>query len=323
MKTAMSSVTVPEQFRPVPRGPAYPPHQRGPLIEERFHTYYLQHRDRFPPSPAYLPVYWTSFYANCDFARRPLRQLQEFLDTTLERDGTYFTVVQHADGILNHLAPEQVITFAAGGTGDIPIPLLCDPHPAAAAPRDVFASFIGTPTHPCRRRLRALADRDPRFVVRDTDDLARTASDFVDLMQRSVFALCPRGHGRTSFRLYEALQLGAIPVYLFDDLWLPYTDELNWRTLAVLVHVDELAFLPEILDAIPPPTISAMRAAMRDAAARWFTFEACARWILGTVQAIGRGDLQREVVGRSPHEQEFRAAWTAATRRRLRAGDGS
>lgn len=314
----MACVSVPEQFRPAPRGPAYPPHQRGPLIEEQFHAFYLAHRDAFPPSPIYLPVFWTNYYVNHDYGRRQLRQLQEFLDTALDREATYFTVVQHADGIMNYLRPEQVVAFAAGGTGDIPIPLLCDPHPPGAEARDVFASFIGAPTHPCRRRLRELARRDARFVIRDTDDIARTQADFVDLMRRSVFALCPRGHGRTSFRLYEALQMGAIPVYLFDDLWLPYLDELNWRCLAVLVHVDELAFLPEILDAVAPATITAMQASLAAAVGRYFTYDACAQWILRTVQAIGRGELRREHVGRSAHEARFHAQWANANLGRLR-----
>ena len=52
---------------------------------------------------------------------------------------------------------------------------------------------------------------------------------FVELMSRSVFALCPRGYGRTSYRMYEALQLGCIPVYIHDEPWLPYADELDWR----------------------------------------------------------------------------------------------
>ena len=62
-----------------------------------------------------------------------------------------------------------------------------------------------------------------------------TRRRFVELMSRSVFALCPRGYGRTSYRMYEALQLGCIPVYIHDESWLPYADELDWREFAVLV----------------------------------------------------------------------------------------
>merc|ERR1712151_125533 len=35
--------------------------------------------------------------------------------------------------------------------------------------------------------------------------------------------LCPRGYGRTSFRLFESLQMGLIPIYIFSDVpWVPY-----------------------------------------------------------------------------------------------------
>ena len=39
----------------------------------------------------------------------------------------------------------------------------------------------------------------------------------------SKFNLAPRGFGRTSYRLSEIIQIGRIPVYLFDDYkWVPY-----------------------------------------------------------------------------------------------------
>ena len=36
-------------------------------------------------------------------------------------------------------------------------------------------------------------------------------------MRDSLFSLCPRGYGPTSFRLYESIQLGSIPVYIAED----------------------------------------------------------------------------------------------------------
>lgn len=44
-------------------------------------------------------------------------------------------------------------------------------------------------------------------------------------MSRSSLALAPRGTGPTSFRLYEAMALGAVPVYIWEGgraPWLPY-----------------------------------------------------------------------------------------------------
>jgi hypothetical protein len=66
-------------------------------------------------------------------------------------------------------------------------------------------------------------------------------------MADSVFALCPRGYGPTSFRLYEAMQMGCVPVYITDQAWLPFKDEILWDQTAVLCGIDEVAGLPERL----------------------------------------------------------------------------
>ena len=41
----------------------------------------------------------------------------------------------------------------------------------------------------------------------------------------TMFNLAPIGMGRASFRLAEIIQLGRIPVYLYEDFpWSPYED---------------------------------------------------------------------------------------------------
>jgi hypothetical protein len=42
-------------------------------------------------------------------------------------------------------------------------------------------------------------------------------------MKDTKYNLAPRGFRRTSFRLAEIIQIGRIPIYLFDDQkWIPY-----------------------------------------------------------------------------------------------------
>lgn len=42
------------------------------------------------------------------------------------------------------------------------------------------------------------------------------------------FSLCPRGFGRTSYRLAETVGAGRIPVFVYSDvLWVPYRDLYN------------------------------------------------------------------------------------------------
>jgi hypothetical protein len=56
---------------------------------------------------------------------------------------------------------------------------------------------------------------------------------WVRVMASAVVSLAPRGTGPTSFRLYEALQLGLVPVYIASQgsAWLPYLkrgERPNW-----------------------------------------------------------------------------------------------
>jgi hypothetical protein len=47
------------------------------------------------------------------------------------------------------------------------------------------------------------------------------------VLDRSVFAVCPRGYSPTSFRLYEALQVHTIPIYVWEHVeYLPDKNSL-------------------------------------------------------------------------------------------------
>lgn len=50
------------------------------------------------------------------------------------------------------------------------------------------------------------------------------------------YNLAPRGYGRTSFRLFEVIQMGRVPVYLYDDVsWVPYAGEHTCEQRRLLV----------------------------------------------------------------------------------------
>lgn len=59
-------------------------------------------------------------------------------------------------------------------------------------------------------------------------------------LRQSMFILCPRGSGVSSYRLYETLSAGRIPVYVTDDRWLPLEDEISWDDHLVFVPSTEL-----------------------------------------------------------------------------------
>lgn len=82
-------------------------------------------------------------------------------------------------------------------------------------------------------RQRMLAEfRDmPNWYVADADKEGRLSEEgYILRMMRWDFALCPRGGGLNSYRFYESIQCGCVPVLFADDVQLPYPD-LPWGSI--------------------------------------------------------------------------------------------
>jgi len=258
-------------------GPPYPPYHTGPSLEEYFYAYA---RGR-TFAREYLAVFWTAAYRS-----RPAKVLQPAL-LALSPFRRYFTVCLH-DEAPREVLPPDTLVFSAGGLapGHVPIPMVCSRvrDPIEAKPKDVFCSFVGALTHPLRREIWAAYREDPafRFAVFDqwTPHVsADRVEQFIRLTEASRFTLCPRGYGPTSFRLYEAMQLGSVPVYVSDRHHLPWTDAIDWSEIAVLVRPDEIPRLGERLRAIDEPSYQRMLASIRRVYDEYFSLAGVCRQI--------------------------------------------
>lgn len=58
--------------------------------------------------------------------------------------------------------------------------------------------------------------------------------DFADHLQRATYELCPRGCENFSFRLFETLRFGRVPVILDTDMVLPSV--IDWKKIAVIIE---------------------------------------------------------------------------------------
>jgi hypothetical protein len=285
---------------------AYPQHQRGPLVEEFVHRHLAEHPVGVAGPWVYLPAYWTNYAAQMSllgrWKRAAARRRMQRLLSSLPEGYQWVTVSQHDDGLLQRGMYEPsapILEFSAGGAGDIPIPLLCDEHRPVLCERNIRASFVGAlrparGEYPCREAMaRALAERS-EYAIRDVPGYwgvpdraaaARQTAEFVELMCRSVFALCPRGYGKTSFRLYEAMALGAIPVYIYDEPWLPYAELIDWQEICVLVPLARIDYLHDILADISAARVDAMRRRIRELHDDYFTLPAVARQVVRSIEA--------------------------------------
>jgi len=229
--------------------PPYPGYHEGPTLEEYFYKYYLKHRIEFDATGyTLIPIWWTSAYLNHV-------DVQPYVDH-LPEGNKYFAVCQHDDAVKEQLPPGTLVFAAGGNQGGIPIPLISSPIPEKYLepdPRELkLATFVGANTHPVRQRMYDALKDDIAidFTITDWDFSIpeKNMINFFETTKTSMFTLCPRGYGAQSFRFYEALQLGSIPVYIHDDnKWLPFNDLIPWEDFCVVIHIDQIEELPSIL----------------------------------------------------------------------------
>lgn len=63
----------------------------------------------------------------------------------------------------------------------------------------------------------------------------QVVEDFYQNMKNNLFNLCLRGGGNFSYRLYETLMMGRIPIIFDTDIVLPFEDIIDWSNHAVIV----------------------------------------------------------------------------------------
>lgn len=238
----------------------------------RFEHYFFGRffRERPETKRVFLPVDWWNFHAfTPNDQTRMLDDLLKYYKT-LDNSHDYFMVAtkRHAGSV-----PTDTIIYSGGGVygrfmpfsefGNYfysPIPLLQPKfEPVYMAERSIFATFSGFyETHEIRQRMLK------RLHGLSTYKLTPRISHghYLANMGQAQFALCPAGTGPTSFRLYEAMLCGAVPVYISEEFYLPYADRFDWEQLSVFVKSDDIEQLPDILESIPNAQIESMRKAI-------------------------------------------------------------
>lgn len=285
-----------KQLQPAPEYPVYPPYHEGRYLEEYFYNFYLQHRNEFDEIGYNLiPVFWTNVYITGK--NRDL--LQPFLNT-LDPTKKYFTVSQHDDAVAEKLPP-NTIQFAAGGrAGGVPIPLICSPIPkqyiSNTVTKDLLCSFVGTisTTSGLRQRLYQTLQHESGFYFNKprwwTPEVPQDKFiEFIKTTQRSWFTLCPRGYGLQSFRFFEVLQLGSIPIFIYDIEWFPFKEFVDWSTFSISVHEQDIHKIPEIITNISKDEKIKMLKAGYSAYKQHFTLEQTCKNILNTLKNYNNG----------------------------------
>ena len=61
-------------------------------------------------------------------------------------------------------------------------------------------------------------------------------SEYRKILSSSIFTLCPRGVGLSSYRFFECFHLNTIPVLFADDVILPFKNEIEYDKISVRIE---------------------------------------------------------------------------------------
>ena len=128
-----------------------------------------------------------------------------------------------------------------------------------ASARKYLFNLMAAPTDDSRIRLRDVLKADTtlpsdRSYVRVSDAWHASANNadyvkpemYAEVMLDSVFALCPKGHSVEQFRLYEAMEAGAIPVMELRGEYLRTKLPADYFQSGIL-FVDNWEMVPEAM----------------------------------------------------------------------------
>ena len=299
----MKILSIPKDFQPSYKS-RYPPYSGGEYMEEIFYKFFLKNKDNIESEYIYIPIFWTSFYVKRKYGTQ-INDLLDFLDK-LDNTKKYFTIVQYATGIFVKQKNLNIMVFSAGGgginikrftekkvkmngnpnrvvfigdKGKYDLPLMCKPlmkyDGGEPTNKSILCSFMGRlDTHPCRFVMDKLKNKG--FLISPS----RGYKAYKEMLSKSKFTLCPRGYGYTSFRLFEAMLMESIPIYIWEDKTvLPFEDEIKWYEICVLVQVKDINKIPDIIDGISDEKRGKMLNKIREYNKKYFNFEGSFEYI--------------------------------------------
>lgn len=169
----------------------------------------------------------------------------------------------HCEGLLQTRRKSAVPTIGFCGVADLTAP----PSLLARTLNRITGRQTSARVHPAYEtrnsalhRLLASPGLTTNFVLRrgffgdvlidgrvDSTTLFARRREYLDNMLQSDYVLSCRGEGNYSYRLYETLSAGRIPVLVDTDCVLPREDEIDWSSYCVRVGRDQVPDIGSII----------------------------------------------------------------------------
>lgn len=154
---------------------------------------------------------------------------------------------------------------------------MLEPVDARLVNRDLLFSFVGKVSNSPAVRGRIVNLKHPGGLVMDqSSNQSDNDASYVRTIFRSKFVLAPRGIGPASWRLFETMKAGRVPVIISDE-WVP-PQGIRWDDMSIRVAESDVNLIPEILESFESQSLEMGRTA-REEWVRFFSKEGSFGWI--------------------------------------------
>jgi hypothetical protein len=107
----------------------------------------------------------------------------------------------------------------------------------------------------CIKELSKNENIQKNFIMRDgfwgaiqsENEKTQQRIEYIKNIVDSDYTLCARGAGNFSFRFYETLSCGRIPLFINTDCALPFDDFIDWNKFCVWIEETEIPEISDIL----------------------------------------------------------------------------
>lgn len=122
-------------------------------------------------------------------------------------------------------------------------------------PTEYLFSFAGSRTALIRNRIlkiehqRGWLEDTSGFWIFDNQNKSldhEKMRHYASVMRQSKYILCPRGYGTSSYRIFEALACGRVPV-IISDQWVEPKGP-DWKKISIRIRERDAAKIPSILE---------------------------------------------------------------------------
>ncbi len=123
-------------------------------------------------------------------------------------------------------------------------------------------------------------------------DQQKPAKYFVRNLLESYIALCPRGYGGSSFRFFEAMQLGVVPFLIGDLDTRPFKRFIAWENISFFA--ESAAHLDTFFTSLGQKELLVMGKRAAEVYRQSLAYQKWCPYVLRELQSLTNTNLERE-----------------------------